>query len=477
MPPTEVQILEALRQIEDPDLHKDIVSLGFVKNLKILDGDVSFDIDLTTPACPVRDQMDAAARQFVGALPGVKAVKTRITSNTRGFGLTNLGENLKGVRNIVAIASGKGGVGKSTVAVNLALAITQQGAKVGILDADVYGPSVPGMVGIPTDEATPLLQNGSKLEPQTKHGLKLMSMGFLTSKETPVVWRGPMATKLVQQFLGSVDWGDLDYLLVDLPPGTGDIQLTLGQSVPLSGAVIVTTPQDVAAHVAERGARMFPKLNVPILGVVENMSHYDCPECGHRAHVFRSGGGGRAAVLLGAPLLGDIPLEENVADGGDEGVPVVVRNPDRPAARAYQEIAKRLVRRVSTVMYTMRAAERAQPKEFHVVNEGKLLVDWSDGHKGEHDLRTLRAKCPCAHCVDEWTGKRRIRAEDVPADMHITGADPIGRYATRFHWSDGHSTGLYTFALLRGACECAECRSLKGRIATAGLRQEMKPSV
>lgn len=462
MAPSESQVLEVLRRVEDPDLHKDIVSLGFIKNLKIEGSTVAFDIDLTTPACPVRDQLEAQARGLVQALPGVGDVKITVTSNARSGGLANLTANLKGVRNIIAVASGKGGVGKSTATVNLALALAGAGAKVGILDGDVYGPSVPGMVGLGPDEG--MLEGQAKnptLVPAEKFGLKLMSMGFLTTKDTPVVWRGPMATKLIQQFLGTVAWGELDYLLVDLPPGTGDIQLTLAQSVPLSGAVIVTTPQDVAAHIAERGAQMFPKLNVPILGVLENMSHYECPECGHTAHLFRKGGAQRAADLLGAPLLGAIPLEEAVAASGDSGNPIVLANPTSPAAKAYEAAAGKLARRVSTVSYQLRAADKARPTEYKTIDPGILQTTWSDGHVGVHRLRELRAACPCAHCVDEWSGKRIITLNEVPLTVDIQGAEPIGRYATRFRWSDGHSTGLFTFARLRASCECPACEALR----------------
>jgi ATP-binding protein involved in chromosome partitioning len=451
MAPSEAQVLEALKHVEDPDLHRDIVSLGFVKNLHLEDGTVSFDIDLTTPACPVRDQLEAQARGLIAALPGVHDVKIRVTSSARAGGLGNVGENLRGVRHIVAVAS-----------VNLAVALARAGARVGVLDADVYGPSVPGMVGLGPD-ATLLEQQGKvpTLTPVERYGLKVMSMGFLTTKETPVVWRGPMATKLVQQFLGSVAWGDLDYLLIDLPPGTGDIQLTLAQSVPLSGVVVVTTPQDAATHVAERGAHMFPKLNVPILGVLENMSHYECPECGHVAHLFRQGGGAKAAELLGAPLLGQVPLQESVAAGGDSGVPILLSDASGAAARAYADAAGKLARRVSVVEYQLRAAEKTKPTQYRVTDDGRLETTWSDGHVGYHGLRALRAACPCAHCVDEWTGKRLIVISNVSPHVSIENAEPVGRYATRFVWTDGHGTGLYTFARLRASCECEACTAAR----------------
>lgn len=455
---TEAQVLEQLRHIEDPDLRRDIVSLGFIKNLQVTDGAVAFDIDLTTPACPVRDEMEADARRLVGQLDGVKDVKIRITSTVRGAGLGNLQGNLAGVKRIVAVASGKGGVGKSTVAVNLAIALAQSGAKVGLMDADVYGPSVPSMFGLKASGEGP--PASGKLEPTEVHGVKIVSMGLLVTHDTPVVWRGPMATKLVQQFLAAVEWGDLDYLLVDLPPGTGDIHLTLAQSVPLLGAVVVTTPQEVATQVAERGARMFPKLNVPILGVIENMSHYVCPDCGHTAHIFQAGGGQRVADLLGAPLIGSVPLDETVANGGDKGEPVIVRQPSSAPSKAFVEAGQRLVRRASVVGYQMAAAAKAQPKEYRELDDGKhFQITWSDGHESLYELRTLRQQCPCAHCVDEFTGKRRVRLEDVSPHVEVQNVETVGRYAARIHWSDGHSTGLYPFARLRAMCTCDECSS------------------
>lgn len=342
MAATEAQILDRLRTIEDPDLRRDIVSLGFVKNVKIEGGKVSFDIDLTTPACPVRDQMEAAARAAVGAIPGVQSVNIRLTSTARGYGLANLSENLKGVRNIIAIASGKGGVGKSTATVNLALALQDAGARVGVLDADVYGPSIPGMLGVPTDESRPMVPDAAHLKPVERHGVKAMSMALLTTKDTPVVWRGPMATKLLQQFLGSVEWGDLDYLLVDLPPGTGDISLSLAQFLPGMAMVVVTTPQPVAQKVAERAANMAGRVNLRVLGVVENMSGVVCEHCGETTAIFGEGGGRELAGDLGVPLLAEIPLVPALRSDSDEGTPFVWVRPDHPVTQKFLELARQV---------------------------------------------------------------------------------------------------------------------------------------
>ncbi len=284
---SESDVLEKLKAVQDPDLNRDIVSLGFVKNVKVCAPTISFDIELTTPACPVKDRLKAEAEAAVSQLPGVDTVNVNMTSRVRsaqGMGAVEL----EGVKNIVAVASGKGGVGKSTVAANLAVALAQTGASVGLCDADVYGPSQPTMFGV---ETQPRADENRRLLPIESHGVQLMSMGFLATKETPVIWRGPMAAKLIQQFLAGVAWGELDYLIVDLPPGTGDVQLTLTQSVSLTGAVIVTTPQNVALEIAEKGLRMFQQVNVPVLGVVENMSYFECPHCSERTPVFSEGGG------------------------------------------------------------------------------------------------------------------------------------------------------------------------------------------
>ncbi|MBI3923060.1 MAG: Mrp/NBP35 family ATP-binding protein [Armatimonadetes bacterium] len=341
----EDDVLNALRRIIDPDLHRDIVQLGFVKHLRVCGGGVAFDIELTTPACPVKAQMESQAREFVGALPGVSQVNVTMTSQVRSH-FTEDREYLASVKNVIAVASGKGGVGKSTVAANLALALAKTGAAVGLMDADVYGPSVPIMMGV---SERPEVSVDQKILPLENHGLKLMSIGFLADDRAPIIWRGPMVGKLLQQFMSDVAWGDLDYLVMDLPPGTGDAQLTLCQTATLSGAVIVTTPQEVALEDVTRAIRMFEKVNVPVLGIVENMSYYVCSHCGHREEVFLHGGGQRAAETLGVPFLGEIPLDPQICLGGDNGVPIVAGNPESPQTAAFFEIAGRVAASLSTL--------------------------------------------------------------------------------------------------------------------------------
>ncbi len=341
---TESAVLTALRQVKDPDLHRDIVELGFVKGLSIQGGLVKFAIELTTPACPVKDRLRDEAHRAVSAIPGVTGVDVTMTANTRGRSLEHQ-KMLPGVKNPIAVASGKGGVGKSTTAVNLALALKHSGATVGLLDADIYGPSLPIMLGI--NERPGMV--GQRLLPIERYGLKVMSMGFLITENTPVVWRGPMVHNILQQFLTQVDWGELDYLVIDLPPGTGDAQLTLTQSAPLAGAVIVTTPQDVALADAVKGLSMFTKVNVPVLGIIENMSYFLCPHCSERSEIFGYGGGRRKAEELKVPFLGEVPIVGAIREGGDSGRPVVVAEPDSPASKVYLEVAGALAARLSVM--------------------------------------------------------------------------------------------------------------------------------
>jgi ATP-binding protein involved in chromosome partitioning len=337
-------VRDALRGIIDPDLGKDIVSLGFVKDIRAEGGRVAVTIELTTPACPVKDEMKRQAEERIGALDGVREVEVVMTANVPQSPLSRGGDLLPGVRHAVAVASGKGGVGKSTVAVNVAAALTARGATVGLMDADIYGPSIPIMLGLRSSR--PEIRDG-KLAPLERFGLRMMSIGFLAGEETPIIWRGPMVSKLVQQFLADVDWGSLDYLIVDLPPGTGDAQLTLTQPAPLAGAVIVTTPQEVALEDVKRGVRMFEKVNVPVLGIVENMSYFVCPNCSARHEPFAHGGGRAAAERFEIPFLGEIPLEAAVRRGGDEGTPVVVMDPESETARAFFHVAGEIARQLS----------------------------------------------------------------------------------------------------------------------------------
>jgi len=343
--PTNQQVLEALSTIQDPDLGRDVVALGMIKDLAVDPaGRVSFTFELTTPACPVRDRFKSQAQDAVMALGGVSAVDVRMTANVRpAFMRPKPSEILPGVKQTIAIASGKGGVGKSTVAVNLAAALRKSGAAVGLLDADIYGPSVPAMTGSRT---TPEQSNGL-LMPIDAHGLKVMSFGQIYPGDQPTIYRGPMVGKAIEAMMTQVDWGRLDYLVIDLPPGTGDASLTLAQAVPLTGVAIVCTPQDVAIEIAVKALQMFRKLNVTPLGLIENMSWYVCPECGHRHDIFGHGGAEAAARKLGVPFLGAIPLEESIREDADAGTPVVISRPDSAGAKAFTEIASQVAARTS----------------------------------------------------------------------------------------------------------------------------------
>ncbi len=336
---TEKEVLAALSLVQDPELQRDLVSLNMIKDIRIEGSAVSFTVELTTPACPLRTQIQQDAEQAVLALDGVKTVKVtmgaRVPEDKKIVDLD--------IKNIIAVGSGKGGVGKSTVAVNLAVALAQCGAKVGLLDADIYGPNVPKMMGL---EALPPTPKGMKIQPAVAYGVKVMSIGFMVNTGQALIWRGPMLHSAIKQFLMDVDWGDLDYLIVDLPPGTGDVQLSLVQTVPLSGGVIVTTPQQVSFDDAARAVSMFKKMEVPILGIVENMSYLEMPD-GSLRKIFGEGGGEQLARMAGAPLLANLPIDENVRAGGDDGKPVVVADPESPGAKALDALASSIAARMS----------------------------------------------------------------------------------------------------------------------------------
>ena len=341
---TEEFILKSLGQIIDPDLKKDIVTLGFIKNLKIEGGNVSFRIVLTTPACPVKEQMETEAREIVGGLEGVANVNVTMDAEVpQGRGIAN-NVAIPGVRNIIAVSSGKGGVGKSTVAVNLAVALASDGARVGIMDADVYGPNVPMMLGA-GDNQPEVLQG--KLEPILAHGIKMISMAILVPRDKPMILRGPMLHGVVRQFLSDVNWGDLDYLIVDMPPGTGDVQLSLAQLVPVQGAVLVTTPQEVSLSDVRRAVKMFEQVAVPVLGVIENMSYFIAPDTGARYDIFGKGGGQKLCDEYDLNFLGEVPMGIEVREGGDTGSPVVVSSSESPQAAAFRKVAEEVARQVS----------------------------------------------------------------------------------------------------------------------------------
>jgi len=340
----QAHILQALTAVKDPDLHKDIVKLGFVKDVTIDGGRVAFTIELTTPACPVKDQMKEQARAAVQQLPGVTSVDITMTAQVRQAVSPDLNKAaVPGVKNVIAVGAGKGGVGKTTVSVNLALALAKAGSRVGIIDADIYGPNVPIMLGVKGQLGT----DGEKIVPPEKYGLQVVSMGFLTSDDAPVIWRGPMLHGVVKQFFMDVRWNNLDYLVVDLPPGTGDVALSLSQTVHVAGAILVTTPQQVALSDTRRAAAMYEKLKIPVIGLVENMSYFACPSCSHESDIFGRGGGQRLAEELGIPFLGSIPISEPLRAGADVGQPIMLTDAESAPAKAFLSVAERTAAQVS----------------------------------------------------------------------------------------------------------------------------------
>ena len=392
-------------------------------------------------------------------------------------------EKLPGIRHIIAVGSGKGGVGKSTVSVNLALALQQIGGSIGLVDADILGPSIPGMMELLTGQPPAKTPDG-KITPAIRHNLKVMSMGMLTGDDNPAILRGPMVGKYLNMFIGSVEWGHLDYLLLDLPPGTGDTQLTLAQNYPLSGAIIVTTPQDVSLKIARRGLRMFETVHVPILGIIENMSTFTCPHCGKSTDVFRRGGGERMSRELGVPFLGTIPLDADVVTCGDEGRPIVLEKPNSVAAMAFWAIATELAGRLQGLPATgvkpfawtwdtnegepawvesavRPSGSRTTAIGFRRRDARTLSVLWEDGYRNDFDVRDLRLACQCALCREEMSGRPLLDPKSVRLDVAPRMITSVGNYAITINWNDGHSTGIYSFEHLRAFGEDGAARMVE----------------
>ena len=355
-PPDRDAVLNALRVVVDPDLRKDIVSLGFVKELNVGDGRASFTIELTTPACPVKDQMRDQAVAAVRAL-GISDVQVQLSARVRAAAAPESNRPpVAGVRNVIAVGAGKGGVGKTTVAVNLALSLARCGSRVGLLDGDVYGPNIPIMMGLHTQLGT----DGQRIVPAEKYGLQVVSLGFLTDDDSPIIWRGPMLHQMVQQFVRQVAWTDLDYLIIDMPPGTGDIALSLSQTVPVAGSIVVTTPQQVSLADSRRAVRMYQKLNIPTLGIVENMSYYTCPNCHFETDLFGHGGGEGLATDMNVPFLGRLPIYQPIREGGDAGIPLIVAEPASSAAKAFLTVAERAAAQVSIAAHKTAEANKGK---------------------------------------------------------------------------------------------------------------------
>jgi ATP-binding protein involved in chromosome partitioning len=350
-------VLNALRAVVDPDIRRDIVTLGFVKDLTIASGRVAFTIELTTPACPVKEQLREQATTVVRAVAGVSQVDVQLTAKVRSASAPETGRPpLPGVKNVIAVGAGKGGVGKTTVAVNLAVALAKFGSRVGILDGDIYGPNIPQMLGL----STQLTTDGKQIVPAEKYGVQVVSVGFLTQDDAPIIWRGPMLHQAIQQFFREVAWRDLDYLIVDMPPGTGDVALSMSQTVPVVGSIVVTTPQKVSLSDSRRAVRMYQKLNIQPIGIVENMSYYQCTNCHHEADIFGHGGGEALATELNVPFLGRLPIYQPIREGSDTGVPLVIAEPASPAARAFLTLAERAAAQVSIAAHKTAETNRGK---------------------------------------------------------------------------------------------------------------------
>jgi Mrp family chromosome partitioning ATPase/DUF971 family protein len=451
----EEDILEALRNIIDPDFNKDIVSLGFVQNVRIKEDEVSLDIHLTTPACPVKNEFQRAAEEAVRRIKGVRQVKVNMTSTQKpSAAFKDIPGTLNDVKSIVAVSSCKGGVGKSTVAAYLAQDLAGRGFKVGLVDADIYGPSVPALFGL--QNAAVYVNEEKQLIPVEKNGLKIMSFGFLLG-DGPAVMRGPMVSQYIQQMLHTTLWGDLDYLFIDMPPGTGDVHLTITQSVRLSGAVIVTTPQTLSLIDVARGILMFEKVSVPILGVIENMAYFICDGCGKRHMIFGADGPSSAPLQPNGearPKGGRKSLEERFGIETLAELPLSARFTHRVTPEAVRDgLIRQAVDRTVMALGKSSILQKQVPQIRF--DDGKVTLAWADGNTLDVDNRRLRLNCRCALCVDETTGKQILKPEDVRPDISPREIMPLGNYAVGITWNDGHASGIYPYQSLREMARAA----------------------
>ena len=437
----ESDVLAQLSAIIDPDLGKDIVTLGFVKNLEITDtGQVSFAIELTTPACPVKEVFKSDAKKAVLTLPWVTAVEVTMTAKARS-GLQKTGSGLASVSTILAVSSCKGGVGKSTVAVNLAYSLSKLGAKVGLFDADIYGPSLPTMIKV---ENTELFTDDAMIRPLVYENVKLMSFGYTQSpngNSGPAIMRGPMVSQVVNQLLCQTNWGHLDYLVLDLPPGTGDIQLTLSQIVPITAAIIVTTPQKISFVDVVKGIQMFDTLKVPTIGVIENMSYFVCGTCDTHHRFYGSGALQSLVQQFGIQNTFEIPVNQEISELCDIGFPVVLEKPDSAITHIFTEMSSRLVRELSRLQF----GEKQVPK-ITFVKEVGIQCEFQDQIQVISPAN-LRRKCRCAHCIDEFTARPKLDPKSISETIYPVSIKPVGNYAVGINWSDGHSS-LYPYEAL-----------------------------
>jgi len=433
----QAEVLDALRVIEDPDLHQDIVSLGFVKHLTINGGDVSFTVALTTPACPLKASFKKLAEEAVMKLSWVDRVQVEMSSQKMKSQPRQTTEGLKDINHIIAVSSCKGGVGKSTVAVNLAYALARTGAKVGLLDADIYGPSLPTLVAM--EDVQGLHMRNNLIAPLEREGVKLISFGYAASPTQAAIMRGPMVSGIIGQLAAETDWGVLDYLIVDMPPGTGDIQLTLTQRLPFTGAVIVTTPQKLSFVDVVKGLQMFDTVKVPTLAVVENMSYFVCPGCQEKHYPFGTGALTRLKEQYGIENTFEIPMAQEIAGSSDKGQPAVLTHGDAGIGAFYTNLAGAVVREVS----------RIENNAIEIPNVQYVKGKGIEITRGDEtrivNPADLRRRCGCASCKDEYTGEPILKPEDVPENVVPVEIEKMGNYAVAIKWSDGHTTSIYPY--------------------------------